>query len=86
VREVRGKGTLLGVELVEDTATLKPFPPDRKVGDVLKVTALKNGLIMRISADWFAVSPPLIAEESDIDEMCNLIEKALREALELVAD
>jgi adenosylmethionine-8-amino-7-oxononanoate aminotransferase len=84
IREVRGKGTLLGVELVQDTTTLKPFPPDRKIGDALKVTALENGLIMRISPDWFAVSPPLIAEESDIDEMCHLIEKSLKDALERV--
>jgi adenosylmethionine-8-amino-7-oxononanoate aminotransferase len=30
------------------------------------------------------VSPPLIAEESDIDEMCHLIEKSLKDALERV--
>ena len=41
-------------------------------------------MILRISPDWFAVSPPLIAEESDIDEMCDLIEKSLTEALDIV--
>lgn len=82
VREVRGKGVLLGVELVEDATTMKPFPPGRKLGDHLKKTAIENGLIMRIDPDWFAVSPPLIAEESDIDEMCDLIEKSLKDALE----
>ena len=84
VREVRGKGMLRGVELVEDAATLKPFPPGRKLGDALKKTALKNGLILRISPDWFAVAPALIAEKSDIDEMCALIEKSLVEALAMV--
>jgi len=84
VREVRGKGVLWGVELVKDTATMEPFPPGGKLGDALKKTAVKNGLIMRINPDWFAVSPPLIAEESDIDEMCDLIEKSLKEALNLV--
>ena len=84
VREVRGKGVLQGVELVKDAATMEPFPPDGKLGDALKKTALENGLIMRISPDWFAVAPALIAEESDIDEMCDLIEKSLRQALDLV--
>ena len=84
VREVRGKGMLRGVELVKDVATMEPFPSGGKLGDALSKTAVKNGLIMRISSDWFAVSPPLIAEESDIDEMCDLIEKSLREALELL--
>lgn len=85
IREVRGKGVLRGVELVQDDVTMEPFPEGRKLGDVLKRTALENGLILRISPDWFAVSPPLIAEESDIDEMCDLIEKSLREALEILA-
>ena len=84
IREVRGKGMLRGVELVRDTTTMEPFPTGGKLGDALKETALKNGLIMRIDPDWFAVSPPLIAEESDIDEMCDLIEKSLKEALDMV--
>ena len=85
IREVRGKGVLLGVELVKDDTTLEPFPPDRKLGNALKKTSIKNGLIMRIDPDWFAVSPPLIAEEADIDEMCDLIEKSLKEALAIVS-
>ena len=71
VREVRGKGVLKAVELVQDAATMEPFPPGGKLGDELKGTALQNGLIMRIDADWFAVSPSLIAEEGDIDEFTD---------------
>ncbi|MCD6415360.1 MAG: aspartate aminotransferase family protein [Planctomycetes bacterium] len=81
VRETRGKGILRGVELVKNTETMAPFP---ELGKALKRTAIENGLIMRISTSWFAVSPPLIAEESDIDEMCDLIEKSLRDALKAV--
>ena len=81
IREIRGKGVLRGVELVKDTETMKPFP---ELGKALKQTAVKNGLIMRIDPNWFAVCPPLIAEESDIDEMCGLIDKSLREAVENV--
>ncbi|MGA2914712.1 MAG: aspartate aminotransferase family protein [Sedimentisphaerales bacterium] len=80
VREVRGKGILLGVELVKDLRTYEPYD---ELGNALKHTALKNGLIMRIDPSWFAVAPALIAEESDIDEMCELIEKSLKDALEL---
>jgi adenosylmethionine-8-amino-7-oxononanoate aminotransferase len=70
VREVRGKGVLLGVELT------------RELGPALKRTALENGIILRVDPMWFAVAPPLIAEEADLDEMCSLIEKSLRDALE----
>lgn len=81
VREVRGKGVLLGVELVKDPATMEPFP---ELGAALKRTAIENGVILRIDPSWFAVAPPLIAEESDLDEMCELIEKSLADALRLV--
>jgi adenosylmethionine-8-amino-7-oxononanoate aminotransferase len=73
VREIRGKGVLRGVELT--------YP---NLGKALKKTALKNGIILRIDPSWFAVSPPLIAEEADIDEMCQLIEKSVTDALEMV--
>lgn len=81
VREVRGKGVFLGVELVKDSKTNDPFP---ELGKALKQTALENGLIMRIDPTWFAVSPALIAEESDIDEMVELIRKSLKKALTMV--
>src|SRR2546427_747239 len=44
VREVRGKGVLLGVEFVKDTSSLAPFP---ELGAALKITALENGVILR---------------------------------------
>ena len=78
VREVRGKGILLGVELVRDTHKMTPFP---ELGMALKRTALRNGLILRIDPTWFAVSPALIATESELDEMCCRIEKSLDEAI-----
>lgn len=83
VREVRGKGVLRGVELVRDTESNEPFP---ELGAALKKTALRNGVILRIDPSWFAVAPALIAEQSDIDELCGLIEKSLTEALVEVRD
>jgi beta-alanine--pyruvate transaminase len=81
VREVRGKGLFLGVELVRD-ASLQPFPA---LGKALRRTALENGLIMRIDPNWFAVAPAVIATESDLDEMCGLIERSLVAALDRVS-
>jgi len=81
IREVRGKGVLRGVEFVKDTNSMAPFP---ELGKALKLTVRKHCLIMRIDPNWFAVCPPLIAEECDIDEMCDLIDKSLKDALEMV--
>jgi adenosylmethionine-8-amino-7-oxononanoate aminotransferase len=73
VREIRGKGVLRGVEFTNPN-----------LGKALKKTALKNGIILRVDPSWFAVSPPLIAEEADIDEMYDLIERSVIEAMEMV--
>jgi adenosylmethionine-8-amino-7-oxononanoate aminotransferase len=81
VREIRGKGILLGVEFVNDTKSMEPFP---ELGRELKKTALEHGIILRVDPSWFAVAPPLIAEEGDIDEMCDLIDASLRTALDRV--
>ena len=81
VREVRGKGLLLGVELVKDTETMAPYP---ELGQALKRTTLQNGLILRVDPSWFAVAPALIATESDIDQLADLIEKSLVDALKQV--
>jgi adenosylmethionine-8-amino-7-oxononanoate aminotransferase len=81
VREIRGKGILLGVEFVKDTKSMEPFP---ELGKEFKRSALEHGIILRVDPSWFAVAPPLIAEEEDIDEMCDLIDASLRTALDRV--
>ena len=81
VREVRGRGLLRGVELVRDEETLEPFP---ELGQALKKTALRNGLVMRVDPTWFALAPALVAECEDLDELGELVEKSLLHALQLV--
>ena len=82
VREVRGRGLIRGVELVKDTTNMEPFP---ELGTALKQTALENGLILRVDPTWFAVVPALVIAREEVDEMCDLIERSVRTALERVA-
>jgi adenosylmethionine-8-amino-7-oxononanoate aminotransferase len=81
IREVRGKGILLGVEFVKDARTMQPFP---ELGRQFKIASMEHGLILRADPNWFAVAPPLIAEEHDIDEMYSLIDASLQTALSRV--
>ena len=82
VREVRGRGLIRGVELVKDTTNMEPFP---ELGTALKQTALENGLILRVDPTWFAVVPALVIAREEVDEMCDLIDRSIRAALERVA-
>jgi adenosylmethionine-8-amino-7-oxononanoate aminotransferase len=60
---------------------MEPYP---ELGIAFKRTALANGLILRADPTWFAVCPALTADESALDEMCDLIEKSLADALAIV--
>ncbi len=81
VREIRGRGLIRGVEFVKNTNGLQPFP---ELGMALKKTALQNGLIIRVDPTWFAVVPALVISKNEVDEMCELIDRSLQEALAMV--
>lgn len=81
IRDIRGKGMLRGVEFGRDG---RPLEAGKKLGPVLKRKAVDNGLIMRIDPDWFAVAPALIAQREDIDELYDLIDTSLQQAIQEV--
>ncbi|MGO4123822.1 aminotransferase [Inquilinus sp. YAF38] len=71
VGEVRGAGLMLGIELVQDKATRRPFAPDRQAGPTFDRLAYENGLIARCMGDVLGFSPPLIVDEADVDEIAD---------------
>jgi 4-aminobutyrate aminotransferase len=79
IGEVRGKGLMLGMELVTDRASKAPA---KKICDALITRAYHNGLIL-LSCGLSTVRfmPPLVIEEADVDEAIVLLEQSLREVL-----
>ncbi len=79
VGEVRGKGLMIGVELVEDRASKAPA---RKLCDSLINRAYQNGLLL-LSCGLSTVRfmPPLMINAATVDEAMNLLEISLIEAL-----
>lgn len=75
VGEVRSQGYLAAIELVEDKATRKPFPSERKVGYTCRELSIDGGLVMRAVRDAMILAPPLIIERHHVDE---IVEKARR--------
>ena len=76
--EARGVGLLGGLELVRDKRTKQSF--DSKIGLGGKVVALAQdlGLICRaVAGDTIGLCPPLIITEDQINEMFDLLRKAL---------
>lgn len=74
----RAKGLIGAVELVADKATKRAFDASQGVGVAAMNNAQKHGLIVRaMGGDIVAFCPPLIIDESQINEMFDKFEKGL---------
>ena len=83
IGDVRGRGLLLGVELVEDRETRTPAP---RLGAAISQRALELGLNMNIvnfpglSSVW-RIAPPLTVTFEEIDRALEILDTAIRDCL-----
>jgi len=79
IGEVRGKGLMIGMELVTDRVSKTPA---KKLCDALITRAFHHGLIL-LSCGQSTVRfmPPLLVNEADVDEAVELLVGALEEVL-----
>jgi adenosylmethionine-8-amino-7-oxononanoate aminotransferase len=76
IGDVRGRGLLLGTELVSDRATKARFPQEVSAPDIVRRLAFAHGLTIygrRTNngkyGDWIMTSPPLITTRDQVDDM-----------------
>lgn len=76
IGDVRGKGLMIGVEIVNPTSG----KPDPEVGVKLEMELLKKGLIVSFSSltSVFRILPSLIIERQEIDYAMQVLEDSLR--------
>ncbi|MGH8285308.1 MAG: acetyl ornithine aminotransferase family protein [Steroidobacteraceae bacterium] len=80
IGDVRGKGLMIGMELIEDRGSRKPA---RALCDALLTRAFHNGLLLLSCGQSTArFIPPLMVSRDHIDEAMTMIEASLRDALE----
>lgn len=81
IGDVRGKGLLLGIEFVQDSATKTPFPRKAHVTQRMVELAKEKGLIVYpagagvdgINGDSIIISPPLTITLKEMDELVQLL-------------
>jgi 4-aminobutyrate aminotransferase len=79
IGEVRGKGLMIGVELIEDRVSRKPA---RELVDRVLTRAFHNGLLLlSCGVSTVRFIPPLMIDRGHVDEAMALLEAALTEAL-----
>ncbi|CAM5361799.1 adenosylmethionine-8-amino-7-oxononanoate aminotransferase [Aquamicrobium terrae] len=82
---VRGKGLLIGADMVADPGTFQPLPKDKNANQRLLDLAYERGLIIysrRIRGDGmeldnFILAPPLIITREQIGEMVGILGDSL---------
>jgi 4-aminobutyrate aminotransferase len=79
IGEVRGRGLMLGMELIENDAARTPA---RQLTDRLVTRAYHNGLLLlSCGVSTLRFMPPLSVSEAEVDEAIGLLRVALSEAL-----
>jgi 4-aminobutyrate aminotransferase len=75
IGDVRGLGLMIGVEFVEDRATLKPAPDLR---DRIETACFERGLIiLGAGANTIRWSPPLILSRENVDVALEIFDEAI---------
>ncbi|HKJ52166.1 MAG TPA: aspartate aminotransferase family protein [Gammaproteobacteria bacterium] len=77
VGEVRGVGMLGALELVQDKENFIKFDSKRGVGNICRDFCFDNNLVMRAVGDTMIISPPLILQQSDVDDFIDRARQCL---------
>ena len=85
IGDVRGRGLLLGMEIVKDRASKTPDP---ELGSKIAEQCLKNGLSMNIVrikgyGGVFRIAPPLTITQEELDRGIDILDRSIREVLSI---
>jgi len=75
VGEVRGRGLLLGIELVEDRQSRKPL--DKAIARDLYTECLRRGLVAMTYSPTIRINPPLVISEETARAGLAILDEAL---------
>jgi adenosylmethionine-8-amino-7-oxononanoate aminotransferase len=80
VGEVRQRGLMAGIELVQDRQARRPFPPERRTGTSVCRRAREQGVLLRPLGDVVVVMPPLAIDDSLLDWLGDVLYNVVQTA------
>ena len=81
VGEVRGKGLMCAVEIVQDKATRAEFPAGDNIGVKVHAATQQRGLFSRLRGDVFCLAPPVVTTTEQLDRIVEILAAAIAEVL-----
>ena len=85
VGDVRQVGLIMGIELVEDKTTRKPFPVEKRMGHRISLLCRKHGAIIRPLGDVLVLMPPLSIRQDEIRTLLSAVETSIIEQTERIS-
>ena len=82
VGDIRQKGMMVGIELVEDGPSKKTYPVSADMGHQVILEARKNGLIIRPLGDVIVLMPVLSMSIPQLEEVLNITYNAIKAVTE----
>ena len=77
IGNVRGRGLLMGIELVSDRDSKTRFPKDVQLGNRLSDAFESEGLILRCGDERVSLGPPLCITRDEADELVAKLDRSL---------
>lgn len=81
VGDIRQKGFMVGIELVQDKTKKESFPLSKKIGAKVCFEARRRGVFLRPLGNVVVLMPPLSITEREIKSLCRVVEDSLRVCL-----
>jgi L-2,4-diaminobutyrate transaminase len=81
VGDIRGKGLMLGIELMKDRETKETLPMANRTGRQVLKAAAERGLITRALGDTLVFAPPLVITRNEADEIADKFALAVKDVL-----
>ena len=82
VGDVRNKGFMVGIELVEEKETKTPYPLGMKMGWKVAEFAAKEGVLIRPLGNVVVLMPPIGISIEDLKKLIGVTYRAIKKATE----
>jgi adenosylmethionine-8-amino-7-oxononanoate aminotransferase len=78
VGDVRQCGFMVGIELVEDRDSKKPYPLQKKIGQQVILEARRRGVIIRPLGDVIVLMPPLSIGSRALETLVDVVYESIQ--------
>jgi adenosylmethionine---8-amino-7-oxononanoate aminotransferase len=81
IGEIRQKGVMVGIQLVQDRMAQTPFPPAARIGHRIALAARKRGVVIRPIGEILILMPAPAMPVELVDTLCTITFEAIDEGV-----